>query len=273
MIDPSTPYPSLTKSYQGIYPFKIGTTSFIYPDFYIPNVKMLGPFLDEIELLLFESTRYESLFSKPVIDELSQLSKKFNLSFNVHLPTDISISNPEPTLQQHAVDTFLKVIDQIIPLGPPTLCLHIPYGEGSYEDHVVKKWQDRVHRNLEKILNSGIRGDLISVETLDYPFEIIEDLVMDFNLSICMDLGHLIVHGYNILEVFDTYISKISIIHLHGVENSRDHLALDRLPARFIEPILSILKRFSGSVSIEVFSYADLKASLRFLETCWQNAK
>jgi len=47
-------YPSLPKSYKGLYPFKIGTTSFIYPAGYAQNVKMLGPYVDEIELLLFE---------------------------------------------------------------------------------------------------------------------------------------------------------------------------------------------------------------------------
>ena len=48
-------YPALPKSYKGIFPFKIGTTSFIYPDGYVQNVKMLAPYLDEIELILFES--------------------------------------------------------------------------------------------------------------------------------------------------------------------------------------------------------------------------
>ena len=96
-------YPSLIKSYKGMYPFKIGTTSFIYPDHYIPNVKMLGPYLDEIELLLFESTGTDALPSKSVIAELSRLAKDFDLTYNVHLPTDISISDPDPKRQIHAV--------------------------------------------------------------------------------------------------------------------------------------------------------------------------
>ena len=35
-------YPSLDRSYKGIFPFNLGTTSFIYPDDYVPNVKMHG---------------------------------------------------------------------------------------------------------------------------------------------------------------------------------------------------------------------------------------
>jgi hypothetical protein len=43
-------------------------------------------------------------------------------------------------------------------------------------------------------------------------------------------------------------------------------LALDKLPDKFIEPVLALLKRFTGSVSLEVFSFDDLKPSLEFLE-------
>ena len=59
-------YPALSKSYKGLFPFKICTTSFIYPDHYIPNVKMLGPFVDEIELLVFESSTAASVLSNAV---------------------------------------------------------------------------------------------------------------------------------------------------------------------------------------------------------------
>jgi len=85
-------YPSLPKSYKGLYPFKIGTTSFIYPAGYAQNVKMLGPYVDEIELLLFEGAP-DSLPSTQEIKKLLSLSKEFDLTYNVHLPTDISLSD------------------------------------------------------------------------------------------------------------------------------------------------------------------------------------
>jgi hypothetical protein len=43
-------YPALPKSYKGLYQFRLGTTSFIYPDHYLPNVKMLGPYLNEMSV-------------------------------------------------------------------------------------------------------------------------------------------------------------------------------------------------------------------------------
>ena len=263
-------YPSLTKSYKGRYPFKIGTTSFIYPDHYIPNVKMLGPYLDEIELLLFESTGADALPSKSVITELSKLAKDFDLTYNVHLPTDISISDQDPKRQIQAVETMIRVMELVYPLSPSALTLHLPYVEGFFQDYTVKSWQDRVRDNLEKILTAAVSKDKIAIETLDYSFELVDDIIVDLDLKICMDLGHLMVHGHDIQKVFNKYASRTPIIHLHGVENDHDHLTLERLPVKLIEPILRILKRFAGVVSLEIFSFKNLNSSLKFLENHWE---
>ncbi len=271
MINQRPPgYPSLTKSYKGIYPFKIGTTSFIYPDHYIPNVKMLGPYLDEIELLLFESTGTDALPAKPVITALSRLAKDFDLTYNVHLPTDISISDPDPKCQNHAVETMIRVIDLVHPLNPSALTLHLPYGEGFFNEPTVKSWQDRVHDSLVKILSAGVPKDKIAIETLDYPFELVDDIIIDLDLQICMDLGHLMVHGDDIWKVFNKYALRTPIIHLHGVENEHDHLTLERLPIKLIEPVLRILKTYTGVVSLEIFSFDNLNSSLKFLENHWE---
>jgi sugar phosphate isomerase/epimerase len=259
-------YPSLTRSYKGIFPFKLGTTSFIYPDDYIPNVKMLGPYLDEIELLLFESLPGDALPSKAVIKELSHLAREYDLLYNIHLPTDVSISDARPEKQQYAVDTVLRVIDRVFPLCPTAYSLHIPYGQKSFDKGTVKIWQQRVFKNLEKILAGGIPPESMALETLDYRFDLLNGILAELNLSVCMDIGHLIAHGYDLNALFNKYYDITSIIHLHGVKNGHDHLALDKLPDKFREPVLAILKRFTGSVSIEVFAFDDLKHSLVFLE-------
>jgi len=72
--------------------FKLGTTSFIFPDHIIPNVKKLGGFFDEIELLIFESQPASVLPSKADVKELLYLSQKHDLNYNIHLPTDVSLS-------------------------------------------------------------------------------------------------------------------------------------------------------------------------------------
>ena len=258
----------LPKSYKGVYPFKLCTTSFIYQDGYVPNVKKLGPYLDEIELLLFES-KPGCLPNKNEIDELSLLSKEFDLTYNIHLPIDIYFGNRDPSVRQHAVETILRVLDLTSPLSPSTCTLHLSYDEASREKDKVKRWQDLTYETMKQLINFGVKAENISIETLDYPFKWVEEIVRDFKFTICMDIGHLIVCGEEIKLFFDSYCDNISIIHLHGVENGRDHLSLEKLPGERAGEIIEILKRFSKVVSIEVFSYDDLRTSLKFFEKCW----
>jgi len=252
-----------------MFPFKICTTSFIYPDHYIPNVKMLGPYMDEIELLLFESQGVDALPSRKVITELSRLAGEFALRYNVHLPTDISISDRNPARQQYAVETMIRVMDLVRPLDASALILHVPYSEESYDAHIVENWRDRVRQNLAKILSAAQKQDIIAIETLDYPLELLEDIILDLDYMICLDLGHLMVYDYDLIEVFNKYSSKTPILHLHGVENAFDHTTLDRLSEQLASTVLQILKRFTGVVSLEVFSFENLNSSLKFIENNW----
>ena len=258
--------PSLSKSYKGIFPFNIGTTSFIYPDNYVPNVKMLGAYLDEIELLLFESLPPDALPSKSVIAELSRLAAVHGLAYNVHLPTDVSVSDPRPQNQQQAVDTILSVFELAAPLAPTAYTLHIPCGENSSFKEKAGSWQERVFRNLEKLRAGGIPPQSIAVETLDYPLDWLDGIIDELDLGICLDLGHLMARAVDIKTVFDTYGSKTSIIHLHAFKNGCDHMALDCLSAENAQVVLWILQRFTRTVSLEVFSFEDLKISLDFLD-------
>jgi len=264
-----TRHPSIKKSYKKLYPFRIGTTSFIYPDHYVPNVKMLGPYFDEIELLLFESRPPDVLPGSAVIGELAHLAEKYDLNYNVHLPTDISITDPRPSEQKQAIDTILRIIDLTSPLSPSGYVLHIPYNRESFETQTVKKWQNQALSNLRKILAAGIQPDSISVETLDYPCELLTDIICELDLNICLDLGHLMLHGYDIKSAFNYCAAKTAMIHLHGFVNNRDHLDLNKLPDDDIEPVLWILRHFTKTVSLEVFSFEELQASLAFLEKHW----
>jgi sugar phosphate isomerase/epimerase len=271
MVQQSNSYPHLHKSYKGVYPFKLATTSFIYPDEYIPNVKMLGKYFDEIELLLFESINIDTLLSGAVINELKRLATDLKIDYDVHLPMDISISDHDTHNQRHALSMLNQIIERVSPLAPTTYCLHVPYNETDFKSHNIKKWQARVKSNLEKLLDIGVDASRITVENLDYPIDLVAEIALELNFSICLDAGHLIHHDYDVADAFNRYFSKISVMHLHGVENNQDHVSLDRLSEERFHPIMKILKRFAGVVSLEVFSFNDLNASLQYLERCWKN--
>ncbi len=263
-------HPPLKKAYKGKFPFRLGTTSFIYPDGYVANIRLLGPYLDEIEVLLFESSTPDCFPNREEIKEMSRLAETYSLAYNVHLPLDLIPGDPDPAVRRHAVEVLKQVFDFAAPLNPTTFTLHLPYTAKS--DHIedLKKWQDRIRQSLSQIIGTGIMGRSVSVETLDYPIDWIAEIIRDFNLTICLDTGHMLLRGFEIETVFQQYRHDIAIIHLHGVKDGHDHVSLDHLSEKDCGLIIGLLKQFSKSVSLEVFSYDHLAASLRFLEKIWE---
>jgi len=247
----------------------MGTTSFIYPDTYVQNVKMLGPFLDEIELLLFESAYENSLPSAKEVQELKNLADGLNLSYNIHLPIDISLGDSDPSVRMHAVDTLKRVFERTRPLSPTTNTLHLVQREKMNQQDSLKKWQDSICRSMEKLIGKDIHGRDISIENLFYPIDMIETIINDFHLSVCLDIGHLVIFEADIEKTFDIWLKKTAIVHLHGTKNGQDHLSLDHMPPKQMKTIINQLCRFSGTVSIEVFSFPNLYNSLIFFENYW----
>jgi len=257
------------------WPFKLGTTSFIYPDNIIPNVKKLGKNFDEIELLVFESIPKKVLPSKDEIKELAYLGKALDITYNIHLPTDISFTDALPEKRKKAVDTIKKVMEMCEPLNPTTHTLHLNFTPPNAETGAetcsegIKKWQNRVEESLELFVSSGVNSIDVSIETLDYPFEYLDNIIEEYGLSVCIDAGHLIKYKFDIISIFKRYKTRTPLIHLHGVDFStyppRDHVSLDKTSDELMKNTIKVLKEFTGTISLEVFSYENLLKSLSWL--------
>ena len=255
----------MPKSYKGFFPFKIGTTSYIYPDHILPNVICLGPYLDEIELLIFESEP-DGFPTKSDFKILKKHSEEYSLTFNVHLPTDIYLGSNTIEKRRQAVRTILKIMDLTSCISPTTYTLHFAYDQPSQEKDNVIQWQDRIAESVTRLLAYGIPGKMISIETLSYPFHWVEKIISEFDLSVCIDLGHLLTWGVNAEHLYASFKEKVVILHLHGIDGDRDHISLDNLTRHQWDAVMCVLNKFHGVVSLEVFSYEHLVSSLRILE-------
>ncbi len=260
-------YPRLPKSYKKHFPFKICTTSFIYPDMYAPNIRMLGPYLDEIELLFFDSTYQGSLPSASQIHEIASLLKEFDLTCNVHLPLDISLGDSNKRKRLYAVETVRHIIRLGAPLNPSTYTVHFNYEEKSRGASDVKSWQMRILESFDKILQEKIPAEKFSVENLvEYPFEWVDPVIDRNGFHTCIDIGHFLERGEDFEAAFNKYASITDILHIYGVQGQLDHLCLDCLSAESVKSLINILKKFSGTVSVEVFSFENLSKSLAFMD-------
>ncbi len=110
-----------------MFPFKLSTTSYIYPDRILPNVTMLGPFLDEIEMVLFESEGQDNYPDDAEIEGLMELSLLHQIGFNIHLPIDISLGDESDKVRTKGVSIVRSVILKTLCLNPSLYVLHLDF--------------------------------------------------------------------------------------------------------------------------------------------------
>jgi hypothetical protein len=87
-----------------------------YPAGYVDNVRHLAPYVDEIQLLFFES-RAQSLPSRELIRQLADLAETESISYNIHLPSDLFAGHPEANERRRAV-AVLRQVWIAVPLWP-----------------------------------------------------------------------------------------------------------------------------------------------------------
>lgn len=251
-------------------PFKLCTTTFIHPAGWATNARALGRSFDELELLLFESARRDSLPDRKAVAALADLGADLGFTWNVHLPIDVYPGHPDRKVRQQAADAIMRVIELTAPLDPSTRTLHLPGITGEPEEPVLHNWQERLRETLKIVTDSGIPGRSLSIENItDYPLEKALPLIEEFDMEICLDIGHLTVNGFSIESAFKQFGDRISILHIHGVEDGRDHRSLDRMPPKILASLFGKLRDFKGIVSLEVFSQKHLLASLECLQREW----
>ena len=263
-------YPVLKKSYKKAFPFKIGCPSYIFPDHIVPNVRAIGPYVDEIELILFES-KPENLPTGREIKMLETLSKDLDITYNIHLPLDVYLGSHDDSQRKESIETVIAIFNLTAPLNPTTHTLHLVYDCPADDEEYRIKWKSYLLESFEDLLSGRVAGESISIETLSYPLEWIDDIIDAYNLCVCVDLGHLLINNIPLSDIYNHYCDRISICHVHGVKEGRDHQSIKHLSEATWNELLNMLKRFQGVVSIEVFSFDRLEESLCEFENRWNH--
>jgi len=245
------------------FPFRLSTTSCVIPDSIFANLLFLGPHLDEVELVFFE-TRTESNFpSLQDIRDMRQVAEDLDITYNVHLPGDLFFGDPDPCLRARFRETTLRFYERTLPLEPTLYILHLDSrrADGIAEPD-TSAWADRVEDSLCALVKAGLDPGLVAVENLEYPLDKLMPFVESVGLKTCLDIGHVILYGHDLQTQLERHLSRSAMIHLHGVREGVDHLGVQWILPGDWEMICGFLADYAGGLSIEIFSMDDLAASL-----------
>ncbi|PKN34680.1 MAG: hypothetical protein CVU61_07785 [Deltaproteobacteria bacterium HGW-Deltaproteobacteria-19] len=261
MDPPLESWPAL----KGRFPFRLGTTSYIVPAPILPNIRFLGPLVDEVEIILFESGREDNLPAPAEIDEMRRLGEDLDLTYNIHLPTGLSLGAVDEAQRRRDCETMLRFHDRTRPLDPSAWVLHLEEG-GLDSPLSLNGWRERLALSLRDMLAGGLDRSRMVVENLGYPLEWIRPLVTEYGLSWCLDVGHLLAGGEDLAGALDIMEEGVEMIHLHGLMEGRDHRSAAALPEEAWKKLRPFLEEYRGGLSVEVFSGEDLRTSLLALE-------
>jgi len=269
-MDPS--FPPLPQ-FSARHSFRLGVPSYVYPADILPNVKALAPYVDDIELVLFESRcpddrrrttdgEPSNIPSADTIACLAELAQQHDLTYTVHFPIDRHLGSPDAEERRALLRQMLAIMDRTRSLVPFAYVLHL---EGVSRDSTpdrVRTWANEIAELLPALIEHAGDPALLCVENLNYPFAWCEPLLDTFNLGVCIDLGHLWVGGYDTDAHLKRYLPRTRVIHLHGVRDARDHLALTALPPGRLRPLLNSIDKFTGVLTLEIFNYAEVRDSV-----------
>jgi sugar phosphate isomerase/epimerase len=253
---------------KGRYPFRIGTTSYIIPEDIIPNVRVLAPLVDDVELLIFESDEISNLPDDVVLAELRRIASEYDLSYTVHLPIDIRLGAEDESERLSSVQKCLRVMERMDGVSPFAYVLHFSNTSFVAMDEMSGAqwdlWLSQIDKSISDLVGAGVAAESLCIETLSYDFGRVFPIVEKHGLSICLDIGHIIMYGGSVEEYLERYLERTRIFHVHGIKSGKDHASLKYLDKGVLSVILDLLCREGERqrvMTVEVFSEADFVGS------------
>lgn len=236
------------------------------------------------DLGMFIPTAYQP----PAIAALAALKVREDLTYTVHLPLwSVEPSTPLRPVREGSVQAILDVIEATYPLAPEVYVLHATGAlaaefstmrlPGQSRALILRQFQAAAMESLHTLLTTtGLPSRQLAIETIEFPFDLTLEMAQAFDLSICLDVGH-VLSGFSgplsLDEVLDASAPRLAEVHLHdaplppptGVVYGRDHQALgqgDLDVAGFLDRLNDL--GFAGPVIFEL-TVPEAQASLELV--------
>lgn len=185
------------------------------------------------DLVLFMPHTY----APPAIEGLARLKAEKDLAYTVHLP--LWSVEPSTLLQPVRAGSVQAIVDCIratLPLAPEAYVLHATGAlaaeftqmrlPSEAKGLIIRQFQQMAVQSLKTILaETGIPSRKLAIETIEFPFDLTYEMAEGLDLSICLDVGHVLAGFSGPLDVFDvleTVLPRLGEIHLHDAPRSKD---------------------------------------------------
>ena len=243
---------------------RLGGTSWVVSGSLEENLKALSRDVSDIELVLFDTPELSNIPPRDEILRLKDLCCELGMSCTVHFPENLCVSEGEAK-RIACEDNCLRTMELFAPLEPFAWIMHL-VGEkrGNETSADMEKWRVLADISSSRVAKHTDEPHKICVETLDYDFDYVHDIVLKNGFSICLDIGHIVRYKRNVINTLRKYLPHTRVLHIHGVTpDGTDHTAMEYFDKKLLRSVLSICDDGTERVmSIEVFE-DDYKKSLK----------
>jgi len=218
-------------------------------------------------------------FTPDTVSRLVHLKDELGHSYTVHLPFwSIELATFNEHVRMGSVDSIIDTIELTKSLEPEAYVLHATgdlasdFSSLNYDANLVRLISTLLAgfaaASVEDIISrTEINPRELAIENVEFPFDIMRDVINDLDTSICFDTAHLLSRMSGTESVMDFYNShkdRITEIHLQdatykeyeGAVAREDHIALghgimgDAVLREFLEELVK--DKFDGPIIFEL---------------------
>ena len=170
-----------------------------------------------------------NVYNPASIERLAGL-KAGGLAYTVHLPLwSVEPSTPLTPVRQGSVDAIVQIIRATRPIEPEVYVLHAT-GALAAEFYnmkisemartlILRQFQEGARQSIKTILEqTGLPSRKLAIETIEFPLDLTLELAEAFDLSICLDTGHVLAGfpgWFDFFEVVEKLLPRLAEVHLH----------------------------------------------------------
>ena len=168
-------------------------------------------------------------YSPDAIRKLMALKTR-GLTYTLHLPLwSVETSTPLSPVRKGSVDAVAQAIQMTTPLEPEVYVLHAT-GALAAEFYnmrisemarmlILRQFQNGARESIESILaETGLPSRKLAIETIEFPLDMTLELAEEFDLSICLDTGHVLAGfpgWFDFFDVVEKLLPRLAEVHLH----------------------------------------------------------
>lgn len=220
------------------------------------NLKHLARDVSDMEIVLFEAPGRSNMPMRSEVLALRNLCTELEMTCTVHFPVDMRAAE-NASERKKDEDACLRTIELFEPLEPFGWVLHLVGRKGQpFPGCETACWLENAEKSTSRIATELQDRQTLCAETLDYNFSVAQNLVKLLGISVCFDIGHVMLLGLPVLEQLALFLDQTRIVHLHGVAtDGLDHVDLSHCDGAFLKNVHALLLGDGKErvVTIEVF--------------------